>query len=276
MYIDTHCHLNFEAFKPDWQSVIDRAVKQGVETLIVVGTDITSSIRAIELANSNPHVYAAVGIHPHHIHQYQDNQSSVESDMSQLTQLATESKVVAIGEIGLDHHQYRISKYPTMSQDQLNQGYTLQQLVFTHQLKLAHQLNLPLIIHSREAHTLVLDEIHRTQSELDTPLRGVFHCFEGSKKYAAKIVEAGFYISFTGNLIYSVDRQQVAVTIPVERLLLETDAPYMTPVPFRGQRNEPRHIPLIAAVHAQTRGLTQEYIAAATTTNARELFNITL
>jgi TatD DNase family protein len=276
MYIDTHCHLNFEAFESDWQSVIDRAVNAGVETLIVVGTDIASSIRAIELANTSPHVFAAVGIHPHHVPQYQDNQSSLKSDMSQLKRLAREPKVVAIGEIGLDHHQYRVSKYPTLSQDQLNQAYILQQVLFTHQLKLAHQLNLPLIIHGREVHTLVLDVISRSQSELNSSFKGVFHCFEGSKKYAAKIIEAGFHISFTGNLTYSVDRQFVAATIPLERLLLETDAPYMTPVPFRGQRNEPHYIHLIAAVHAQSRGLTQDQIATTTSTNARELFNITL
>lgn len=274
MYIDTHCHLNFEAFELDWKLVIDRAVKAEVDALIVVGTDITSSIRAIELANTSPHVFAAVGIHPHHIHQYQDNQSSVESDMGQLTKLAIEPKVVAIGEIGLDHHQYRVSKYPNLNQDQLNQAFILQQVLFTHQLKLAHDLNLPLIIHSREVHTLVLDEISRTQSELNTSFKGVFHCFEGSKKYAAKIIEAGFHLSFTGNLTYSVDRQLVAATIPLERLLLETDAPYMTPIPYRGERNEPRYLPLIASIHAQSRGLSQSQIATTTTNNARQLFNL--
>lgn len=274
MYIDTHCHLNFEVFEPDWQSVIDRAVKSGVKAFIIVGTDITSSLRAIELANSSPYVFAAVGIHPHHAQQYQNNQSTFKSDMSQLTKLARMPKVVAIGEIGLDHHQYRVSKYPTLSQDQLNQTYILQQVLFTHQLKLADDLNLPLIIHSREVHTLVLDEISRTQSELNTSFTGVFHCFEGSKKYAAKIIEAGFHISFTGNLTYSVDRQLVAATIPLKRLLLETDAPYMTPIPYRGERNEPHYLPLIASTHARLRGHTQGQIATATSINACQLFKL--
>jgi len=273
MLIDTHTHLNFQAFATDWQQVVTAANQAGVAQMIVVGTDIKSSRQAVALATTHPTVYAAVGIHPHHAKKYLHKPAQMNLDLLQLESLVQNPKVVAIGEIGLDNHHYQKTTYAPIPahKSAIVQAHQLQ--LFKQQLTLAHRHNLPLILHSREVGDQVLACL-REFNQLNSPLRGVFHCFEGSKKYAVNILAAGLYLSFTGNITYIPDRQQVAATIPLDRLLLETDCPYMTPQPYRGQRNEPKHLTLIAACHARSRNQSVSTISRVTTDNARLLFNL--
>ena len=248
MWIDTHSHVNFKAFEADWQEVVERAVGAGVKKIIVVGADLASSQRAVELAQEHPALYAAVGIHPHHARSIKSIKS-----VKSIKELARQPRVVAIGEIGLDYHVYKNSKYGIQD---INKE--LQKEVFEVQLRIAQELNKPVIIHSREAGEEVL--------EIARGSRGVFHCFGGSKKYLKKILAAGFYVGFTGQITYVPDRAMVAREVPPERLLLETDCPYMAP--FReNRRSEPRDVTIIGQ-------FLGERVEQATTANARELFGI--
>lgn len=245
MWIDTHAHVNFKAFESDWKEVVERAVAAGVKKIMVVGADLASSQRAVELAQQHPALYAAVGIHPHHA-------TSIKS----IKNLAKQPRVVAIGEIGLDYHVYKNSKYPSTTLRIYDKK--LQKELFEAQLEIAQELDKPVIIHSREAGEEVL--------EIARGARGVFHCFGGSKKYLKKILAAGFYVGFTGQITYVPDRAMVAREVPPERLLLETDCPYMAP--FREERrSEPRDVTIIGQ-------FLGERVEQATTANARELFGI--
>lgn len=242
MWIDTHSHVNFKAFESDWKKVVERAVAAGVEKMIVVGADLASSKRAVELAQEHPALYAAVGIHPHHA-----------TGIKSIKNLARQPRVVAIGEIGLDYHVYKATRYKLQD---INKE--LQRRVFEAQLQMAQEMNKPVIIHSREAGEEVL--------EIARGARGVFHCFGGSKKYLKRILEAGFYVGFTGQITYVPDRAMVAREVPPERLLLETDCPYMAP--FREERrSEPRDVTIIGQ-------FLGERVEQATTANAHELFGI--
>jgi TatD DNase family protein len=253
MWVDTHAHLNFKAFAEDWREVVERAVAAGVEKIIVVGADLASSQRAVELAQENKVLYAAVGIHPHHARSI----NSIKSVKS-IKELARRPKVVAIGEIGLDYHIYKNSKYEVKELDK-----HLQKKLFEMQLEVAQELDKPVIIHSREAGEEV--------SEIARAARGVFHCFGGSKKYLKKILAAGFYVGFTGQITYVPDRAAVAREVPLERLLIETDCPYMPPFAKatggKPRRSEPRDVTIIGQFLG---GETEQ----ATTANARRLFGI--
>lgn len=245
MWIDTHAHVNFKAFESDWKEVVERAVAAGVEKMIVVGADLASSRKAIELAESHPALFAAIGIHPHHAR-------SIKSVKS-IKELAGQPRVVAIGEIGLDYHVYKNSKYGIQDIDK-----ELQRQLFEAQLQVAQEVDKPVIIHSREAGEEVL--------EIARGSRGVFHCFGGSKKYLKKILAAGFYVGFTGQITYVPDRASVAREVPLDRLLIETDCPYMPP--FREERrSEPRDVIIIGQ-------FLGEGVAQATTANTGRLFGI--
>lgn len=274
MFIDTHCHLNFNAFKDDWRQVADAAVKAGVHTLIVVGADLASSQRAVVLAQDHPAIYAAVGIHPHHAKAYLRSPHQFDPDLNKLRLLAQQPRVVAIGEIGLDRHVFSQSQYSSSDQSFSPQLISLQQSLFESQLELAHTLHLPVILHSREVGESVLQTALSLRARTHSQLPGVFHCFAGSKAYLKRVVEAGFYLGFDGNLTYVPDRLTVASQTPLDRLLLETDSPWLTPAPHRGQRNQPSLLPLIAQTHAAARGLDPNVIAHQTTLNARTLFNL--
>lgn len=270
--IDTHCHLNFKAYQNDWREVADRAVETGVTKMIVVGTDLVTSKRAVEMAQQHQALYAAVGVHPHHARQITDYGLRITEIIAEVAELAKQPKVVAIGEVGLDNHGYKVTRYQTpvtsSNREQLNE---IQKQLFVEQVKVARELNKPLILHSREAKEEVLEILQKITSG---EIRGVFHCFGGSKGFAKRILEAGLYLGFDGDITYVPDRLGVATTVPLERLLLETDAPYLTPVPYRGERNEPRNIKLIAEAHARIRGVTAEKIAKTTTENAENLFRL--
>lgn len=272
--IDSHTHLNFIKFKDSWRQVIAMSQSSGIRALLVVGTNITTSQRAITIAREFDNVFAAVGIHPHHVHSF-DSNTSIHKAVKAIDELANDPTVVAIGEVGLDRHLYKVSQYSKELQTADEEQAMLQQkFLLAEQAKISFEKNLPLILHSREAKREVLTTlIEASDGEV---IRGVFHCFDGSKKYAKEIISHGLYVSFTGNITYSQDRLEVAKEIPLDRLLLETDSPYMSPAPQREEVNTPINLPLIAKAHAQSRSLSTEQIIEATSANATSLFKLTL
>ncbi len=250
--IDTHCHLDMPQFKDDLLDVLVRADSAGVKTIITIGADEESSEKAVELAKAHESIYASVGLHPHDAKEFNENTEDL------LRRLAKEEKVVAIGEIGLDYH-YNHSPKKT------------QQEVFSRLLSLAKELDLPVIIHSREAKADTLKLIKDSGIT-----RGVMHCFSGDIDMAEQAMAMGFYISFAGPVTFKNAKrlQEIAKAIPDEYILIETDAPYLTPVPYRGKRNEPSYLLHTAKQVATLRGVKLEDIARITTVNAKRLFGI--
>lgn len=279
--IDTHSHLNFEVFSNDWEEVVSRAFSVGVEKMVVVGTNLETSTKAVDMAQSNPALYAAVGIHPHHAKHYRDNGAALVPDMLALETLARRQKVVAVGEIGLDYHVYENSdRYSDVTIDE--RLIQLQRQLFKAQLGIAQKLEKPVIVHSRKAKREVLELIEQVGENNNQRLSGVFHCFEGGKTFAREIIQAGLHISFTGNVTYEEGKGNVSLEVPLNRLLLETDCPYMIPRPERDQkrpdgdflRSEPRHVKIIGQFHAKIRGVSEKEVFKQTTDNAQALFGI--
>ena len=269
MFIDTHCHLNFKAFEKDWQEVVKRAKKAGVEKMIVVGTDLESSQKAVELAEKMEGLYATAGVHPHHCRGLNE---SVEEIKRKLKKLAKSKKVVGIGECGLDYAVYRQSKYK--SKEVGLELKNLQKRVFGVQIQLAKKLDLPLVIHNREAEKDLIDAMkHFCKDDGQSP-RGVLHCISGSQAYLKQMLEMGFYIGVDGNVTYSQGVQTLVRKIPLERLVLETDAPFLTPVPYRGLRNEPKNVTIVAEFVASLKKVSLNKIEASSSKNAEALFNI--
>lgn len=277
MYIDTHCHLNFAAFDLDWQRVIQKAKVVEVLQMIVVGTDIKSSEKAIEMAKSDSALLATVGYHPHHVRSLIDlayARVQICQITDQLKKLGKNKKVVAIGECGLDYHIYQDSKYPAEAMKVDEKLKNLQKQMFGIQIQLAKELKLPLVIHSREAHEDVLDTLdHYCKDDGKTP-RAVWHCISGSKQNLKKILEKGFYVGVDANITYSTEVKELAKIIPLNRLLLETDSPYLTPAPNRSKRNTPANVTVVAEIIAKLKNVTTAKIAKETTENAKRLFNI--
>lgn len=250
--IDTHAHLNDEAFAPDEvRAVVERAQAVGVEQIIVPGYDLASSRRAVELAETFPHLYAAIGVHPHQAAEVPPRY------LSELRALARGSKVVALGEMGLDYH-YTFSPRET------------QLRVFQEQLELAGELALPVIIHDREAHADTVKLLLQRQP----PVGGVLHCYSGSLELAQQLLPLGLRFSFGGAVTFPNARRLLEVVqgLPAESLLLETDSPYLAPVPRRGRRNEPANLNLVAERVAGLRRWTREELALRTTANAKATF----
>jgi TatD DNase family protein len=258
MLIDTHTHLDDARYNADREAVIARAREAGVDTLITVGCDLASSRAALELASCYPCVYAAIGVHPHEVRQMGDDW------YDELRRLARHPKVVAYGEIGLDYH-YNYSPP------------TLQRARFREQILLARELKLPLIIHSRDA---AKDTIAILKEEGVSECGGVFHCFTGDASLAKAALDLGLYVSFSGILTFhnAESLREVARTVPLDRLLIETDCPYLSPVPYRGQRNEPAFVrkvaDLLATVKSGSARLCTEEVGAVTAANARRLFKL--
>jgi len=249
MLIDTHAHLEM---LEDIPQVIERARDTGIERIVAVSSDLISSNKTVEIAEDFPMVFTAVGIHPH------EASSFDEEVLSQIEDLCNEQKVVAIGETGLDYH------YMHSPRDiQINS--------FRRHIELAKKLDLPLIIHVREAHDDVLKML---KEEAAWETMGVIHSFTGDYETARKYIDEGFYISFSGILTFknAEDIRQAARKIPIERILIETDSPYLAPIPFRGKRNEPSYVKYVAEKIAELRGLSSEKIEEETTTNAKNLF----
>lgn len=258
-FIDSHCHIDGPEYDADRLEVTMRARDAGVSTVLNVGTGDPHSgafERAVNLAEQNEAIYAAVGVHPH------DAKLFDEAAEKRLVGLAQQSRrVIAWGEIGLDYH------YDHSPRD-------VQRSVFRRQLQIARQLNLPVVIHSRAADD---DTINIVRAELSGYGRaGVLHCFGGSLQMALDAMELGFYISFAGNLTFKKadDLRTVARQLPLDRLLVETDCPYLTPVPYRGKRNEPARVVETARCLAELHEISVDSLATATTENFRRLFAV--
>ncbi len=259
MYIDTHVQLNFSDFDNDRALVIGNAKKAGVKQFIVPGVDHLSCRTAVHLATRHPGViFAAVGFHPY--------EAPKNPDVSYVETLLKNEKnagtIVAIGECGLDYHQYK-GEVAAGRKD-------VQQQLFFDQLQLAIAYNLPVIIHCRDA----FEDLFAVISRLPQVPRGVVHCFSGGLQDLRIIGELGLYVGIDGNVTYSKQMGTVVPHIPLSMLLLETDAPYLTPVPHRGERNEPKYIPLIASHIAKLQGIKITDVMTATTTNAQTLFSL--
>jgi len=252
--IDSHAHLNDPAFSSDLPEVLGRLKEAGVQAVINVGYDLRSSREAVVQAHNWPFLKAAVAVHPH------EAASFDEEGVRVIRALALDRVVVAIGETGLDYYR---NLSPRRKQEE----------VFRWHLNLAKQLNLPVIIHDREAHKDVLRILRQEAAGLPG---GVMHCFSGTWEMARSFLDLGFYISLAGSITFknADNLREVAAKTPLERLLIETDAPYLTPAPYRGQRNEPANLRLVAEGVASARGVPVEEVIEATAHNARTLFRL--
>lgn len=256
MLIDTHAHLNDTQYNQDRDQVVKRALASGVRAIISVGYDMEAVRAAVALAQCYADVYAAVGIHPHHAREM------VEDNWAELEGLIRQPKVVAIGEIGLDFYR---NLSPQLQQEE----------IFRRQLAIVRSSGLPVIIHDRDAHQATLRIL---QNEGLLPAGGVFHCFSGDRALARQCLDLGFYLSFAGPVTFKNASQAIEVArwAPLDRLLVETDCPYLAPEPYRGKRNEPAFVANVASRIAQLRGLPLEAVAEATTTNAKKLFGLSI
>lgn len=252
---DTHSHLDDQGYDADRDQVVRRAKDAGVSLIVNVGFDLNSCRKSLKLAEKYDIVYSAVGIHPH------DAVDAGPGYLDKLEKMAAHPKVVAIGEIGLDY-------YRDLSPRQV------QRRVFKEQMLLARKLNKPVIIHDRDAHG---DITNILRNEVRPgPAGGVMHCYSGSWELAKEFLKMGFYISIAGPVTYhnASKLKDVASRIPLDRLLIETDAPYLTPVPHRGKRNEPSYVLFTAEEVARLKGMKTEDLAGACTENGRRLFRI--
>lgn len=255
MLIDTHTHLDDARYNDDREAVIARARDGGVEAFVSIGCDLTTSQAAVALADHYRFVYASVGVHPHEVKHIQDDW------YDEFRRLAKSEKVVAYGEIGLDYHYNHSS--PNEQRDR-----------FREQIQVARELKLPVIIHTREAQE---DTVAILREEKASEVGGVFHCFSGDAWLAKEALDLGFHLSFSGILTFqnATALREIAKKTPLDRLLIETDCPYLTPVPYRGKRNEPAYVAQVAkqlaAIHPE---LSLEEIQGRTTKNAKQLFKI--
>ncbi|AHL69946.1 MULTISPECIES: TatD family hydrolase [Bacillus] len=254
MLFDTHAHLNAEQYNEDLEQVIERAKSEKVEKIVVVGFDRPTITRAMELIEAYDFMYAAIGWHP------VDAIDMTDEDLAWIKELSQHEKVVAIGEMGLDYYWDKSPK-------------DVQKEVFRRQIALAKEVNLPIIIHNRDA---TEDVVTILKEEGAAEVGGIMHCFTGSLEIAKACMEMNFYISFGGPVTFKNAKKpkEVVKDIPSDRLLIETDCPYLTPAPFRGKRNEPSYVKYIAEQIAELREISFEELAALTTENAKKVFRI--
>jgi len=254
MLFDTHVHLNARQYKDDREEVIRRATAAGVTYMVVVGFDRETIPLAISIAEENEHIYAAVGWHP------VDAIDCTDEDLDWIEALSAHPKVVAIGEMGLDYHHDRSPK-------------GVQKEVFRKQIALAKKVKLPIIIHNREATEDIIDVL---QAEGADEVGGVMHCYNDSFDYVAACLAMNFYISLGGPVTFKNAPlpKEVAIQTPLDKLLIETDAPFLAPHPYRGKRNEPAYVTLVAEKIAELREIPVEEVGKITTENAVKLFNI--
>lgn len=253
--IDTHAHLDDRRLRDDWEGTIARARAAGVVQIVAIGTTADDGAKVVELARANPAVFAAVGIHPN------EAADATEGDWDAIVELAARPVVVAIGETGLDRHWDRTP-------------FDVQRDWFARHLELAHRLDRPIVIHARDCIGDLIDQLRA----LGRPVRGVQHSFTGSWDEARAFLDLGLHLSFAGMLTYtnrSLDAlRDVAARVPLDRILVETDSPYLSPHPFRGRPNEPARVAVTARRLAEVRGIDPEAVARATTENARRLFGL--
>lgn len=254
MLFDTHAHLNAEQYNEDLEQVIERAKSEKVEKIVVVGFDRPTITRAMELIEEYDFIYAAIGWHP------VDAIDMTDEDLAWIKDLSQHEKVVAIGEMGLDYYWDKSPK-------------DVQKEVFRRQIALAKEVKLPIVIHNRDA---TEDVVTILKEEGAAEVGGIMHCFTGSLEIAKACMEMNFYISFGGPVTFKNAKKpkEVVKEIPSDKLLIETDCPYLTPVPFRGKRNEPSYVKYIAEQIAELREISFEELAELTTKNAKKVFRI--
>ncbi|NMH67756.1 TatD family hydrolase [Bacillus sp. RO3] len=254
MLFDTHVHLNADQFEEDLDEVVSRAREAGVENMVVVGFDRPTIMRAMELIEQYEWLYASIGWHP------VDAIDMKEEDLAWIEELSQHPKVVAIGEMGLDYHWDKSPK-------------DVQKEVFRQQIQLAKKVKLPIVIHNRDATQDIVDILREEGAE---EVGGIMHCFSGSPEIAQECVDMNFYISLGGPVTFKNAKKpkEVAKAIPLEKLLIETDCPYLAPHPYRGKRNEPSYVKLVAEQIAELKGISLEEVEKITTENAKKLFNI--
>jgi TatD DNase family protein len=252
--IDTHAHLDFPDFNDDRDAVVAHALDAGIHTIINIATDFASCERVLKLADHYPNMYAVLGVHPHDAKTWQGDKSA-----QRLKQLASHHKVVAIGEIGLDYFRDHSPR-------------DLQKKAFIEQIAVARELKLPIVIHNRDAFGDIFDVVLREDAYM---VGGVFHCFSGTVVEAEKTIELGFHISVNGILTYkNATMAEVGKSVRLDRILLETDCPFLAPHPHRGKRNEPAYVSLVADRLAELRGINKSEISQQTDANAAQLFRI--
>lgn len=253
--IDTHAHLDDEQFAAELPDVVERAKAAGVAAIVAIGTTAVSSAAAVEIAARFPAVFAVVGIQPNYVAEAKPG------DWERIVELASQPKVVGLGETGLDRHW----NYAPLE---------LQQDFFDRHLRLAQERKLPFVVHTRESDADVLAMLRAAAAR--GPLQGIMHSFTGTAETAAECVALGLHISFAGMVTFkkSTDLRTVAATVPADRLLVETDSPYLSPHPLRGKRNEPAHVVHTAACLAEARGVAFDALSVQTTANARRLFRL--
>lgn len=275
--IDVHCHLNFHAFEKDYEDVIKSAFEKGVTKIINVGTKLDSSQKAIELAQEYDNLYAIVGIHPHHADKPLQGchpelvSESPEAWIKHLENLAKHPKVVGIGECGMDYYKYK-------SNDIVDPK--LQKKVFIRQIELAHKLRLPLQIHNRHAGKDIIGILINHKSYLLNP-PGMFHCMSGDTDLLKKVLDLGFYVGFDGNITYkgippgeTTGLKDLARYAPLDRIVTETDSPFLTPLPFRGSRNMPEHVIIVGKFIASLKGISLDKIKEQAIKNTNHLFQL--
>lgn len=253
MLIDTHAHLDYDRFDDDRAEVIENAYQSGIKKIINIGADIESSRKSVQLAKEYDFIYAAVGMHPHHAEDFGPD------SYAEFKELAQAEEVVAIGEIGLDYHYD-------------NSPRKKQQEVFKEQLKLAQELELPVVIHSRDAKEDSLGIL----KEYAADLKGVMHCYGYDLPTAKEVFELDFYLSFGGIITFNSTSgvRKMIKKLPLEKIILETDAPYLTPEPHRGKRNESKYVKEVADKMAEIKDIAVAKVEEITTKNAEELFNL--
>jgi TatD DNase family protein len=263
--IDVHCHLNFAKFENDFDIAIKRATDAGVEKIINVGTSIESSQKAIELAQKYENLYAIVGIHPHHADKVEKGW------ISEIEKLAKQPKVVAIGEVGIDYFSYKSNGIVKPE---------LQKEIFVKQIELSIKLGLPLQIHGRRAAKDIITILTSYKNDFMNP-PGMFHCMAGNITYLKEVLDLGFYVGFDGNITYEglapgedTELSTLVKYAPLARIVAETDAPYLTPVPHRGSRNEPSYVIITADSIAKIKDISFDEVNNITTENALKIFKL--
>jgi len=254
--IDTHAHLQFQAYDEDREEVVERNSKE-LEAIINVGANLDSSEKAIELSSKVKNFYASAGVHPHHVDQWTNE------TYSQLEKLVKNEKVVAVGEIGLDQHSYQGYPQPNLK---------AQSKILHEQIRLATENKKPILFHCRDAY----NELYNELKDYKGRIHGLVHCYMGSLDQAKKFLDLGLYISFSGNITYKGNDyiRDSAKYVPADRILVETDSPYLPPEPHRGERNEPHYVKIVAETIASLQEIGFEKVAEETKSNTQKLLNL--
>lgn len=265
--IDVHCHLNFKPFEKDYDAEITKAFENGVTKIINVGTKLDTSQKAVDLAQEYDNLYAIVGIHPHHADKIELGTDWVE----QLEKIAKQPKVVAIGEIGMDNYRYQSNGIVDPK---------TQREIFEAQIELAYSLKLPLQIHNRHAGKDIIEILETHKTSLMNP-PGMFHCMSGNIELLKKVLNLGFFVGFDGNITYKgiapgedTALSELVTYAPIERIVAETDSPYLTPEPARGSRNTPSYVIIVGRKIAEIKRVSFEEVVAQTTKNATFIFTL--